>query len=100
MAGISNVSDFFSALAAADLQGARRRMARLFARLHRVFDVEIAQRLRGRDASEPRKNDFLDVLLDSSKAGIDRDTLLSLFTVTFVLAILLSSVIFLLTTLL
>nr|CAB3467831.1 unnamed protein product [Digitaria exilis] len=60
VAGISNVSDFFPALAAADLQGARRRMARLFARLHRVFDVEIAQRLRGRDVSEPRKNDFLD----------------------------------------
>ncbi|RLN13360.1 geraniol 8-hydroxylase-like isoform X1 [Panicum miliaceum] len=80
VAGISNVSDFFPALAAADLQGARRRMARLFARLHRVFDVEIAQRLRGRSASEPRKNDFLDVLLDNSKAGIDRDTLLSLFT--------------------
>ncbi|CAL5047353.1 unnamed protein product [Urochloa decumbens] len=80
VAGMANVSDFFPAVAAVDLQGARRRMARLFSRLHRVFDVEIAQRLRGRDASEPRKNDFLDVLLDSSKAGIDRDTLLSLFT--------------------
>lgn len=82
VAGMANVSDFFPALKAADLQGARRRMARLFKRLHRVFDAEVAQRLRGRGAGEPRKNDFLDVLLDDAKAGIDGDTLRSLFTVT------------------
>ncbi|KAL6900964.1 hypothetical protein ACP4OV_005640 [Aristida adscensionis] len=79
VAGMPNVSDFFPVLAAADLQGARRRMARLFARLHRVFDAEVAQRLHlhARGGSEPRKNDFLDVLLQDS---MDRDTLRSLFT--------------------
>ncbi|WVZ59628.1 hypothetical protein U9M48_009744 [Paspalum notatum var. saurae] len=59
-AGSPNISDFFPALAAADLQGWRRRLARLFARLHRIFDDEIDGRLRGREAGEPRKNDFLD----------------------------------------
>lgn len=83
--GSPNVSDFFPALAAADLQGCRRRLARLFARLHRIFDEEIDARLRGRDAGEPKKNDFLDLLLDAAEdddntAGLDRDTLRSLFT--------------------
>jgi cytochrome P450 len=84
--GSPNVSDFFPALAVADLQGCRRRLARLFARLHRIFDEEIDARLRGRDAGEPKKNDFLDLLLDAAEdddntAGLDRDTLRSLFTV-------------------
>lgn len=81
VAGMANVSDFFPALKAADLQGARRRMTRLFKRLHRVFDAEMAQRLRGRGEGEPRKNDFLDVLLDDAKGAIDGDTLRPLFTV-------------------
>ena len=60
--------------------------AGLFARLHRIFDEEIDARLRGRDAGEPKKNDFLDLLLDAAEdddntAGLDRDTLRSLFTV-------------------
>ncbi|KAM0826832.1 hypothetical protein ACQ4PT_068607 [Festuca glaucescens] len=38
--GCPNVSDFFPALARADLQGLRRRLARMFARLHVVFDEE------------------------------------------------------------
>uniref|UniRef100_M8C0A3 7-ethoxycoumarin O-deethylase n=1 Tax=Aegilops tauschii TaxID=37682 RepID=M8C0A3_AEGTA len=38
--GTPNVSDFFPMLAPADLQGTRRRLARLFARLHVVFDAE------------------------------------------------------------
>ena len=61
-------------------------MAQLFARLHRIFDEEIDGRMRGRDAGEPRKNDFLDLLLDAAEDGdstarLDRDTLRSLFTV-------------------
>uniref|UniRef100_A0A453SPD7 Uncharacterized protein n=1 Tax=Aegilops tauschii subsp. strangulata TaxID=200361 RepID=A0A453SPD7_AEGTS len=85
--GTPNVSDFFPVLAAADLQGMRRRLARIFARLHAVFDAEVDQRLRGRDAGQPRKNDYLDVLLDvaprdEGKDLLDRDTLRSQFTVT------------------
>ncbi|KAJ1294797.1 hypothetical protein BS78_01G174300 [Paspalum vaginatum] len=84
-AGSPNISDFFPALAAADLQGWRRRLAWLFARLHRIFDEEIDGRLRGREAGEHRKNDFLDLLLDAAEDGdstarLDRDTLRSLFT--------------------
>ncbi|RLN12943.1 geraniol 8-hydroxylase-like isoform X1 [Panicum miliaceum] len=84
--GRPNLSDFFPALAAVDPQRLRRRLARLFARLHKVFDVEVDGRLRERDAGKPRKNDFLDLLLDAtgggglSTAGIDRDTLRSFFT--------------------
>ncbi|VAH38663.1 unnamed protein product [Triticum turgidum subsp. durum] len=83
--GTPNMSDFFPVLAPADLQGMRRRLARLFARLHAVFDAEVDQRLRGRDAGQPRKNDFLDVLLDvaareDGKDLLDRETLRSHFT--------------------
>ncbi|XP_062205644.1 geraniol 8-hydroxylase-like [Phragmites australis] len=83
--GSPNLSDFFPALAGADLQGWRRRLARLFARQHRIFDTEIDGRLRGRETGEPRKNDFLDLLLDvaakdDNTAGLDRDTLRSMFT--------------------
>ncbi|KAF7019456.1 unnamed protein product [Triticum aestivum] len=83
--GTPNVSDFFPVLAPADLQGMRRRLARIFARLHAVFDAEVDQRLRGRDAGQPRKNDYLDVLLDvaardDGKDLLDRDTLRSQFT--------------------
>ncbi|KAI5009700.1 hypothetical protein ZWY2020_011837 [Hordeum vulgare] len=83
--GTPNMSDFFPVLAPADLQGMRRRLARLFARLHAVFDAEVDQRLRGRDAGHPRKNDFLDVLLDvaareDGKDLLDRETLRSHFT--------------------
>ncbi|KAM0913228.1 hypothetical protein ACQ4PT_012290 [Festuca glaucescens] len=82
-----NVSDFFPVLAWADLQGLRRRLARLLARMHLLFDAEVDRRLRGREAGEPRKehDDFLDVLLDVAardgvKADLDRDTLRALFT--------------------
>ncbi|XP_047095218.1 geraniol 8-hydroxylase-like [Lolium rigidum] len=86
-AGSPNVSDFFPALARADLQGLRRQMARMFARLHAVFDAEVDRRQRRREDGDPGKEseDFLDVLLevaarDGAKAGLDRDTLRSLFT--------------------
>nr|CAB3499936.1 unnamed protein product [Digitaria exilis] len=81
--GCANLSDFFPAFAGADLQGCRRRAAKVFARLHRVFDAEIYQRQRGREAGEPRRNDFLDLLLDvgtgdnDGTATLDRDTLRS-----------------------
>ncbi|KAL6599148.1 hypothetical protein ACP70R_046012 [Stipagrostis hirtigluma subsp. patula] len=83
--GRPNLSDFFPAIAAADLQGCRRRVARLFARLHRVFDAEVEQRRRHREAGQPRKNDFLDLLLDAEDgdngaARLDGDTLRAMFT--------------------
>ncbi|KAF7110533.1 hypothetical protein CFC21_110624 [Triticum aestivum] len=83
--GTPNMSDFFPVLAPADLQGMRRRLARLFARLHAMFDAEVDQRLRGRDAGQPRKYDFLHVLLDvaareDGKDLLDRETLRSHFT--------------------
>ncbi|RCV43274.1 hypothetical protein SETIT_9G281800v2 [Setaria italica] len=84
-AGSPNLSDFFPALAAVDPQRLRQKLAGLFARLHQLFDVEVNRRLRERDACEPRKNDFLDLLLDATgggltTAGLDRDTLRSFFT--------------------
>ncbi|XBJ05789.1 hypothetical protein VPH35_024505 [Triticum aestivum] len=87
--GTPNVSDFFPVLAPADLQGMRRRLAWIFARLHAVFDAEVDQRLRGRDAGQPRKNDYLDVLLDvaardEGKDLLDPETLRSHFTDLFV----------------
>ncbi|VAH54071.1 unnamed protein product [Triticum turgidum subsp. durum] len=83
--GTPNVSDFFPVLAPADIQGMRRRLAKLFSCLHVVFDAEVDERLLGRDAGQPRKNDFLDVLLDvaareDGKDLLDRQTLRSLFT--------------------
>jgi cytochrome P450 len=74
-AGSPNLSDFFPTLAPVDPQRLRRKLAGLFARLHRVFDAEVDRRLADRDAGEPRKNDFLDLLLDATTAGVDCDTL-------------------------
>ncbi|KAK1606043.1 hypothetical protein QYE76_029716 [Lolium multiflorum] len=89
--GCPNVSDFFPAIARADMQGLRRRMTRMFARLHAVFDAEVDRRQRRREDGDSRKEsgDFLDVLLDvaardGAKAGLDRDTMRSLFTDLFV----------------
>ncbi|KAK3126533.1 hypothetical protein QOZ80_7AG0558020 [Eleusine coracana subsp. coracana] len=82
-AGSPNLSDFFPALAAFDLQGSRRLMDKLFVPMHRVFDREVEQRLRGRKAGQPQKNDFLDLLLNAAVgddvAVLDRDTLRSMF---------------------
>uniref|UniRef100_A0A0E0EW50 Cytochrome P450 n=1 Tax=Oryza meridionalis TaxID=40149 RepID=A0A0E0EW50_9ORYZ len=81
--GSPNLSDFFPALAAVDLQGWRRRLSGLFARLHRLFDVEMDhRRLHG---MKEKDGDFLEVLLrlaarDDDVAGLDGDTLRSLFT--------------------
>ncbi|KAL6609900.1 hypothetical protein ACP70R_039869 [Stipagrostis hirtigluma subsp. patula] len=93
-AGSPNPSDFFPALAAADLQGWRRRLWKLFARLHQVFDAEVERRLRDRESGGPRKDDFLELLLDAAAAaeddnavGLDRDTLRSIFTIYLLLEV-------------
>ncbi|CAN6363739.1 unnamed protein product [Urochloa humidicola] len=69
-----NVSDFFPALAAADLQGVRPRMARLVRRMYAIVDEQIEKRERGRAAGEPRKNDLLDVMLDKVGEVEDEST--------------------------
>ncbi|XP_015690356.1 geraniol 8-hydroxylase-like [Oryza brachyantha] len=82
--GVPNVSDFFPIIAPLDLQRLRRRVARVFTRLHAVFDEHIERRLQERAAGELPKNDFLDVLLDyrspEDGRGFDRPTLQFLIT--------------------
>jgi cytochrome P450 len=87
LAAVPNVSDFFPAIASADLQGFRRRMAPLVARAYQIIDEQFEQRLRDREAHEPHKNDMLDAVLDGEhewkKEGslIDRDVIKGMFTV-------------------
>lgn len=81
-----NVSDFFPAIAPADLQGVRRRMARLVKRMYAIIDEQIERRMHGRTAGEPRKNDLLDVMLEEGESKedsneINRDAIRGLFTV-------------------
>uniref|UniRef100_K3ZLY0 Uncharacterized protein n=1 Tax=Setaria italica TaxID=4555 RepID=K3ZLY0_SETIT len=83
-----NVSDFFPALAAADIQGVRRRMARLVKRMYAIIDDQIEQREGSRAAGEARKNDLLDVMLDKEgeveEEGTDdvsHNTIRGLFTI-------------------
>ncbi|RCV06481.1 LOW QUALITY PROTEIN: hypothetical protein SETIT_1G166100v2 [Setaria italica] len=64
LAATPNVSDFFPAIAAADLQGLRCRMGPLVADAHKILDELFAQRLLDREACEPPKNDMLDAVLD------------------------------------
>uniref|UniRef100_A0ACD5W6W8 Uncharacterized protein n=1 Tax=Avena sativa TaxID=4498 RepID=A0ACD5W6W8_AVESA len=63
-----NVSDFFPALAAADLQGVRRGFTRHLARVYQLIDQQIEQRRCDRDA---RKGDLLDGLLNMEEQGKD-----------------------------
>ncbi|EAZ26270.1 geraniol 8-hydroxylase [Oryza sativa Japonica Group] len=82
--GVPNVVDYFPAVAAFDPQRLRRWLSRVFTRLFAEFDEQIERRMRERDAGEPPKNDFLDVLLDyrTTEDGrqFDRQTLRSRFT--------------------
>ena len=69
-----NVSDFFPALAAADLQGVRRVFTRHLARVYQLIDQQIEQRRRDREAvggGGARKGDLLDVMLDMEEQGED-----------------------------
>ena len=83
--GVPNLSDFFPAVAPLDPQRLRKRVARVYQRLHAIFDEQIDRRVLERDAGEPPKNDFLDVLLDyrspEDGQGFGRQTLRSLLTV-------------------
>ncbi|KAL6641618.1 hypothetical protein ACP70R_019799 [Stipagrostis hirtigluma subsp. patula] len=65
LSGAPNVSDFFPALAVADLlQGVRRRAGELVAWLYNLIDGQIERRQRSRAAGEASKNDLVDLMLD------------------------------------
>ncbi|XP_077248636.1 geraniol 8-hydroxylase-like [Tasmannia lanceolata] len=73
-AGKPNISDFFPLLKSLDPQGIRRHIKVSYDHLHRLIDDFIYQRLESRESGAPRKNDFLDVLLDHSQEdGSDFD---------------------------
>ncbi|XP_058107406.1 geraniol 8-hydroxylase-like [Magnolia sinica] len=64
--GRTNLGDYFSVLRLIDIQGIRRRTTGCYKKLYRIFDEMIAQRTLSRStlSDSPRRNDFLDVLLD------------------------------------
>jgi hypothetical protein len=88
-----NVSDFFPGLAAADLQGVRRRFARRVAMVYQMIDEQVERRMRGRrddeaGGSRSGEKDLLDVMLDMSEEGkedgvvtINRDVIRTFLTV-------------------
>ena len=80
-----NVSDFFPALAALDLQGIRRKAGKVLAWLYTLIDEQIERRMRERTAGQLPKNDFMDVLLDyrglEDGRGLDREMLRALLSV-------------------
>jgi hypothetical protein len=87
-----NVSDLFPVLAPADLQGVRRRMAKLVTRMYAIVDEQIKQREDSHAAGEARKNDLLDVMLDKegeveeeSTDDKSHNTIRGLFTVSILL---------------
>ncbi|KAL6642539.1 hypothetical protein ACP70R_020720 [Stipagrostis hirtigluma subsp. patula] len=89
-----NVSDLFPAVAAADLQGVRRRMAAQIGRPYQLIDREIERRTRGRESGGgggcARRNDLLDVMLgmseqqDSGGVTINHDVIRAFCTDLFV----------------
>ncbi|CAL4969832.1 unnamed protein product [Urochloa decumbens] len=85
-----NVSDFFPALAAFDLQGVRRGMARQMGRVYELIDQEIDKRRRG---PETGGHDLLDVMLETSDQGnidavvMNRDTMRAFLTDLFLAAV-------------
>lgn len=72
-----NVSDFFPGLAAADLQGVRRRFARRVAMVYQMIDEQVERRMQDRrddeagSGSRSGEKDLLDVMLDISEQGKD-----------------------------
>jgi hypothetical protein len=86
-----NVSDLFPAVAAADLQGVRRRMAALIRKAYQLMDPRIERRMRARGSGggDARRNDLLDAMLDMSEqddddgggATINRDVIRAFYTV-------------------
>ncbi|CAL4932729.1 unnamed protein product [Urochloa decumbens] len=91
-----NVSDLFPAVAAADIQGVRRRFAAQIARAYKMMDGQIDRRTRARHQSgggDASRNDLLDAMLDMSEQGdhggvtINRDVIRAFCTDLFTAAL-------------
>ncbi|XP_058104709.1 geraniol 8-hydroxylase-like [Magnolia sinica] len=86
--GRPNLGDYFPLIRPIDLQGIRRRVTAKFQKLHTIFDQLIDQRLRSRSLPDtPRRDDFLDLLLDQSEVSgseLDRHDIKTLFVDIFV----------------
>ncbi|CAN6283655.1 unnamed protein product [Urochloa humidicola] len=89
-----NVSDLFPAVAAADLQGVRRRFAALIAKGYRMMDGQIERRkLSRKSGCGARRNDLLEAMLDMSEQGdhsgvsINRDVIRAFCTDLFIAAL-------------
>ncbi|RWR80714.1 geraniol 8-hydroxylase-like protein [Cinnamomum micranthum f. kanehirae] len=65
--GRPNLTDYFPILRPIDPQGARRRMTAYFKQLLALFDEMIDDRLSS--SVSPKKNDFLDALLEETQGG-------------------------------
>ncbi|KAG8096772.1 hypothetical protein GUJ93_ZPchr0013g34595 [Zizania palustris] len=84
--GTPNLSDLFPSISALDLQGVRRRVAKLFTVTYRQYDEQVSRRRRDIDAGEARKNDLLGVVLDMEKkwqqegSVLSHETMKALFT--------------------
>lgn len=85
-----NVSDLFPVLAAADLQGVRRRMAALIRKAYQLMDGQIERRMQAHEfgVGDTGSSDFLDAMLDSmsqqgdgSGVSINRDVIRAFCTV-------------------
>ncbi|WVZ49645.1 hypothetical protein U9M48_000985 [Paspalum notatum var. saurae] len=70
-AAAPNLSDYFPALAAANLLGVRRRMEKLVGWTYALIYRPIDRRRRARAAGEPRKGDLLDAALDMEGGEVD-----------------------------
>ncbi|TVU29988.1 hypothetical protein EJB05_21588 [Eragrostis curvula] len=90
LAATPTISDAVPALAAADLQGARRKLGALIRYGHQIINEQFAGRRRGRDAGEPRKNDMMDVVLEKEQewkeegSPMNYDAVKGMFTEFFV----------------
>nr|CAB3445751.1 unnamed protein product [Digitaria exilis] len=85
-----NISDFFPAVAAMDLQGIRRGMAKQVGKVYELIDQEINKRRRAREASggggiddEQKAADLLEMMLDmweeDDEVVINRDNTIRTF---------------------
>ncbi|WVZ74414.1 hypothetical protein U9M48_022597 [Paspalum notatum var. saurae] len=90
LAGTPTISDVLPAVAAADLQGARRRMGAAIRYGYRIVDEQFTRRRLDRDAGKPKKNDMVDRVIDKEKqwkeegSQMNYDAVRGLFTEFFV----------------
>lgn len=68
-----NISDFFPAIAEADLQGVRRKMSKVIRTIYHMIDQEIKHRMciLENNSEGTRMHDLLDAMLDMAEQGQD-----------------------------